>query len=140
MSSETPFLGSGWHFPPAFNRSDRSVLRSHDREDIEQSLEILLGTRKGERIMRPDYGCNLDDMTFESFNLSLKTYLADVVKTAILYYEPRIEPLSITIDETHIYEGKLLIEIDYKIRATNSRFNMVYPFYLEEGTEIETRR
>ena len=89
--------------------------------------------------MRPDYGCNLDEMVFESFNLSLKTYLADMVETAILYHEPRIEPLEITIDDSFIYEGRLMIEIDYIIRATNSRFNMVYPFYLEEGTEIQSR-
>lgn len=133
------FLGRGWGFPPAFDRAGRHAVMTGGREDIERSIEILLGTRKGERVMRPDYGCNLDEMVFESFNLSLKTYLEDMVKTAILYHEPRIEPLEISIDDTFIYEGRLMIEIDYMIRATNSRFNMVYPFYLEEGTETESR-
>jgi len=133
------FLGRGWGFPPSFNRAENKAEMTSDREDIERSLEILLGTRKGERVMRPDYGCNLDEMVFESFNLSMKTYLADMVETAILYHEPRIEPLEINIDDSFIYEGRLMIEIDYLIRATNSRFNMVYPFYLEEGSEIQSR-
>jgi phage baseplate assembly protein W len=133
------FLGRGWGFPPSFDKSDQQAEMTSNREDIERSLEILLGTRKGERVMRPDYGCNLDEMVFESFNLSMKTYLADMVETAILYHEPRIEPLEIKIDDSFIYEGRVLIEIDYMIRATNSRFNMVYPFYLEEGTEIQSR-
>lgn len=131
------FLGRGWSFPPAFDRSGHSVDMTEGSVDIERSLEILLGTRKGERILRPDYGCNLDEMVFESFNQSLKTYLADLVETAILYHEPRIEPLEIKIDETFIYEGRLMIEIEYLVRATNSRFNKVFPFYLEEGTEIQ---
>lgn len=133
------FLGRGWDFPPTFNKTEQKTELTSDRQDIERSLEILLGTRKGERVMRPDYGCNLDEMVFESFNLSTKTYMADMVKTAILYHEPRIEPLEINIDDSFIYEGRLLIEINYIIRATNSRFNMVYPFYLEEGTEIQSR-
>lgn len=133
------FLGRGWDFPPVFDKSGRLTEMTHGREDIERSLEILLGTRKGERVMRPDYGCNLDEMVFESFNLSLKTYLADLVETAILYHEPRIEPLNIKIDESFIHEGRLMIEIDYLVRSTNSRFNKVFPFYLEEGTEIQSR-
>lgn len=139
MESKKKFLGSGWSFPPAFNRSDQSVALTSDREDIEHSLEILLGTRKGERVMRPLYGCNLDEMVFESFNLSLKTYMSNLVETAILYNEPRIEPLLITIDDSFIHEGRLMIEIEYLIRTTNSRYNMVYPFYIEEGTEIQSQ-
>ena len=137
--NEKEFLGRGWDFPPAFNKTEKKTDMTSGRRDIERSLEILLGTRKGERVMRPGYGCNLDEMVFESFNLSTKTYLADIVETAILYHEPRIEPLEINIDDSFIYEGRLMIEIDYIIRSTNSRFNMVYPFYLEEGTEIQSR-
>jgi|AntRauTorcE11897_2_1112592.scaffolds.fasta_scaffold11721_3 phage baseplate assembly protein W len=137
--SEKEFLGRGWDFPPSFDKTERKAVMTSGQKDIERSLEILLGTRKGERVMRPDYGCNLDEMVFESFNLSMKTYLADMVETAILYHEPRIEPMNITIDDSFIYEGRLMIEIDYIIRATNSRFNMVYPFYLQEGTEIQSR-
>jgi phage baseplate assembly protein W len=138
MSSNKDFLGRGWGFPPQFKQSEKKVGMTQGNEDIEKSLEILLGTRKGERVLMPDYGCNLDEMVFETFNQSLKTYLADMVKSAILYYEPRIEPLQVTIDESFINEGRLMIEIEFLVRATNSRFNKVYPFYLEEGTEIQS--
>lgn len=138
MSSNKDFLGRGWGFPPQFKQSGKKVGMTQGNEDIEKSLEILLGTRKGERVLMPDYGCNLDEMVFETFNQSLKTYLADMVKSAILYYEPRIEPLQVTIDESFINEGRLMIEIEFLVRATNSRFNKVYPFYLEEGTEIQS--
>lgn len=131
------FLGRGWSFPPVFMKSGRKVVMTEGYEDIEKSLEILLGTRKGERVLRPDYGCNLDEMVFETFNESVKTYMADMVETAILYHEPRIEPLNITINDSFVYEGRLLIEIEFLVRTTNSRFNKVYPFYLEEGTDIQ---
>ncbi|NAS14302.1 GPW/gp25 family protein [Poritiphilus flavus] len=136
MKSERPFTGTGWSFPPAFSKTEKKVLLTSDREDIEKSLEILLGTIKGERVMQPSFGCNLDEMVFESFNLTMKNYLMDLISTAILYHEARIEPLKISIDESTILEGKVLIVIDYIIRASNSRFNMVYPFYINEGTEI----
>jgi len=87
--------------------------------------------------MHPSYGCNLDEMLFESYNLTIKNYLIDLVKTAILFYEPRIEPTKIGINESFILEGKVLIEIEYLVRSTNSRFNMVYPYYINEGIEIQ---
>ena len=136
MDNEVKFLGRGWSFPPEFDRSQQQVKMATGQEDIEQSIEILLGTIKGERIMRPDYGSNMDEMVFESFDQSLKTYLKDSIGTAILYHEPRINPLRIEINENEIYDGKILIEIEYTIRATNSRHNMVYPFYIDEGTEV----
>ncbi len=136
MENNQDFLGKGWAFPPEFDRKKKKVKMVTGREDIEQSLGILLETVKGERVMHPHYGSNLEGMVFESLDQSLKTYLAHSIETAILYHEPRIEPLRIELNENKIYEGKLLIEIEYRIKATNSRFNMVYPFYLEEGTEI----
>jgi hypothetical protein len=136
MGNNQDFLGKGWAFPPEFDRKKKKVKMVTGREDIEQSLGILLETVKGERVMLPHYGSNLEGMVFESLDQSLKTYLAHSIETAILYHEPRIEPLRIELNENKIYEGKLLIEIEYRIKATNSRFNMVYPFYLEEGTEI----
>lgn len=136
MKNERPFTGTGWSFPPTFEKREGKVLLTSDKEDIERSLEILLGTIKGERIMLPSYGCNLDEMIFESFNLTIKNYMIDLIQTAILYHEPRIELKKISIDESFITDGRLLIELDYIIRSSNSRFNMVYPFYIEEGTDI----
>ncbi len=136
MNTERTFTGRGWGFPVSFSKANASVDMTSDRLDIERSLEILLGTVKGERVMRPSFGCNLDAMIFETFNLTVRNILIDLVKTAILYHEPRIELSSVSIDDSAIVEGRVMIEIEYIVRSTNSRFNMVYPFYREEGSEI----
>ncbi|NTW51000.1 MAG: GPW/gp25 family protein [Chlorobiaceae bacterium] len=136
MSSEQAFLGRGWGFPPEFTRPSKSVGMLEDEHDIESSLEILLSTRLGERVMQPNYGCNMDEMVFESMNLTMLTYLKDLVENAILYFENRIELEGLDIDTSQDSEGLLLITIDYRVRSTNSRFNYVYPFYKNEGTNL----
>lgn len=135
METNNSFLGRGWGFPPEFNRGSKAVKMLEDEADIKSSLEILLSTRLGERVMVPGYGCNLDELLFNPLNLTLKTFVVDLIKTAILYHEPRIDVNKINIDPTNELEGVLLINIDYTIRTTNSRKNMVYPFYKEEGNE-----
>lgn len=136
METKQSFLGTGWSFPPEFRKETKSVKMLQDEADINSSLEILLSTRLGERVMVPDYGCNLNELLFKPLNLTLKTYIIDLIKTAILYHEARIDVSKITIDSTNELAGELLITIDYIIRATNSRKNMVFPFYKEEGTEL----
>ena len=136
MGTNKSFLGRGWGFPPEFDKSTRAVSMIHDEADIMGSLEILLSTRLGERIMLPGYGCNLDELVFENLNLTLKTYVVDLIKTAILYHEPRIDVNKISINPAQELEGVLLISIDYTVRSTNSRKNMVYPFYIDEGSEL----
>jgi phage baseplate assembly protein W len=130
------FLGTGWSFPPAFGNRDGQVKMLSDVEDIQSSLEILLTTRPGERVMRPDYGCNLDELLFEPLTTTFKTYIKDLVSTAILYYEPRIEVNNIDLDDTGELEGRIVISIDYTVSATNTRFNFVFPFYKKEGTDL----
>lgn len=106
-------------------------------EDIGQSLHILLSTSLGERVMQPKYGCNLSDYQFESMNAGLLSYLADLIERAILYFEPRIEVENITItsqDSPELLEGILRISVDYLIVNSNTRFNYVYDFYLNEAT------
>jgi hypothetical protein len=107
-----------------------------DEADIKSSLEILLSTRQGERVMLPGYGCNLDEMIFEPLTTTFKTYIKDLINTAILYYEPRISVNNIDLDDTGELEGRIIISIDYTVRSTNSRFNFVYPFYKNEATEL----
>lgn len=136
MEDKKSFLGSGWSFPPRFLDSAEGLELSHDDQDIAESIYILLSTTPGERVMNPDYGCNLHSMVFSSINASMKTQVEDLISTAILYYEPRINLVSIVIDDTGQLEGKLDISITYEIKGTNSRKNMVYPFYLTEGTDI----
>ena len=113
----------------------QKVKMLEDETDIKSSLEILLSTRLGERIMVPGYGCNLDELMFKPLNLTLKTFVVDLIKTAILYHEPRIDADKIDVFNSNDTEGLLLINISYIVRATNSRKNMVYPFYKEEGSE-----
>lgn len=104
-----------------------------DEEDIQQSLQILLTTRHGERVMQPEYGCNLDVLLFEPVNTTLVTFVKDLIEKAILYHEPRIDLKTIAIKTDQILEGLLLIELEYVIRSTNSRYNYVFPFYLTEA-------
>jgi uncharacterized protein len=131
------FLGRGWSFPPSFNPASQQVEMTENEEDIRKSLEILLQTAVGERIMQPKFGCNLEEYLFESMDTATKTILKDKVETAILYFEPRIEVKKIILDDSRQMEGVVLIEIEYIIRATNSRFNFVFPFYRNEGTELD---
>jgi uncharacterized protein len=130
------FLGTGWSFPPTFDSSLNTVLMTSDEADIQLSIQILLATRKGERVMVPDYGCNLDEMVFEPITTTFKTYISEMIRTAILYYESRIDLNSVQIDDSQQASGIILIVLDYTVRTTNSRFNFVYPYYKSEGTEI----
>lgn len=106
--------------------------------DIQSSLDILLSTMLGERVMQPRYGCDMRDLLFESVNTSLKALMADRVKTALLFFEPRIETEKIDILTDNSLEGLIQIEIVYRVRSTNSRMNYVFPFYRNEGTEIQS--
>lgn len=130
------FLGRGWSFPPTFNRGRPGVEMLEDEADIASSLQILLTTALGERTMLPQYGCNLDELVFESLDTRMKTLMADKVETAILYYEARIETESVLLDDSRQLEGVILIEVTYRVKSTNSRFNFVFPFYKLEGTDI----
>ena len=129
MLSADVFIGTGWSFPPTFDKASAAVLTTSGVEDIQRSLEIIFTTALGERIMNPSFGCALDDMVFEAMNTSKLTYIENLLRTAILYHEPRIEAdlIALTPDQA---EGILWIQVDYTVRTTNSRFNFVYPFYL----------
>ncbi len=138
MATERSFLGSGWSFPPEFNREASVVKIVNEIDDIQESLNILLTTSLGERVMQPQYGCNLLDFQFEPTNNSLLSYLKDLVENAILIYEPRIvvENIEITPAESFdLIEGRLRISIDYEVSETNSRYNFVYDFYLQEADQ-----
>ena len=137
--SEQAFLGTGWQFPPRFSAASGKVLMSHSEQDIQDSLKVLLGTTQGERFLVPSYGLNLQDQLFESFNVTARNLLTDKIKRNLLVYESRINVLGVALDESVLNEGKLLIQIDYIVRASNSRFNLVYPYYLHDGTEVSPR-
>ncbi len=137
MAGDTSFLGRGWHFPPSFTDNGRDVLQVSDEEDIQQSLQILLATAQGERVMLEDFGCDLNRFVFEEMDRSLGNSLTSFIKTAFLRYEPRIELEKVETEASGDVEGLLLIHVVYRVLATNSRFNLVYPFYLNEGTGVQ---
>jgi phage baseplate assembly protein W len=131
------FLGTGWSFPPSFEKSSGEVNMTSGEDDIQSSLHILLTTRMGERVMQPTYGCNLDELVFESLSSTTRSYIRDLVKTAILYFEPRIKLNKVDLDDSRDLEGVILISVDYTVRTTNTRFNYVFPYYINEGTDIK---
>jgi len=132
---EYTFLGRGWAFPPQFNKLTGTVEMLSNEDDIKNSLQVLLSTRVGERIMQPAYGCNMDVLLFEPINESLISYIRDLVFTSIYYFEPRVNPEDVTVQASE-EEGTILITVEYTVRSTNSRNNLVFPFYLNEGTLV----
>ncbi len=133
------FLGTGWSFPPTFKNQLATIEMVASENDIFQSLQILLTTQINERIMRSDFGCDLSALLYESITVTLLTKIKGIIENAILKYEPRIDLLEVdfTSGETESNAGIINIEITYKIRATNSRKNYVFPYYLEEGTFVK---
>lgn len=136
MNTSEIFLGEGWSFPPHFDKKTGELVTTSGIVDINKSLEILLSTRLGERIMLPNYGCNLEELLFQPLDVTLKTYIIELIKIAILYYEPRIDTQTVSLDTINELSGEILIHIEYVVRITNSRANMVFPFYKTEGTEV----
>lgn len=135
--SEKSFLGKGWSFPPTFDKKLGDVKMVTMEEDIRQSLEIYFSTKLGERIMRNDYGCFLHSQVFELANENLIQGLSKELERSINEFEPRILITEIKASKAESTEGLIEINISYEIRATNNRSNIVFPFYLNEGTSIK---
>lgn len=135
-NASKPYLGRGWGFPPAFDRDTHELRMVEEEVDIRESLFILLSTVRGERVMLPDYGAGLHARVFDGTDKTTLTHLKSQVADAILFFEPRIRLEEISIDPKESVDGRLLIHLSYFIPATNSRSNMVYPFYRREGTDL----
>lgn len=129
------FIGTGWSFPPTFNDLTGSVEMVSGKTDIEQSLHILLTTALGERVMQPTYGAGMEPLLFEPLNASLAALMEKTIRQAILDHEPRVRLEQVRLD-VQAEEGLVLIDIQYVIPSVNTRNNFVFPFYLEEGTEL----
>ncbi|WP_100630274.1 GPW/gp25 family protein [Algoriphagus formosus] len=134
--STKTFLGNGWAFPPAFEMDSKWVAMVSAEEDIQQSIRIILGTIPSERVMDPKFGCDLLSFVFETDDPTYLTLLRDTISDSLLYYEPRIKVKEIRFGKEKLHEGILLIYIDYTVIITNSRTNMVYPYYFKEGTNL----
>jgi phage baseplate assembly protein W len=132
MTGERSFLGTGWTFPVTLDTTGEIALVSGD-EDVHQAVRIILGTALGERAMRPSYGAGLEALTYEPLNTATIALARHRVEQALIRYEPRIDLLEVRADAARRDSGRLDISIDYRVRATNTFYNLVYPFYLIEG-------
>ena len=138
METDKSFLGRGWGFPPEFDGGSGGARMVAGEDDIAESLRILMDTSPGERVMQPAYGCGLKTLVFENVTESALAVVKDTIRRAILFFEPRISLENIETDASQATEGVLILTLVYTVRTTNTRSNMVYPFYFLEGTNIRT--
>jgi hypothetical protein len=135
MAAEDRFIGRGWSFPPRFEASGSgpaargAVVMAEGIEDIREALRVLVSTALGERLMRPEFGCSLHERVFHPMNASMLSYVEALVRGAILYHEPRIDAERVEV--TARVDGVLDIHVGFSVRGANSRFNLVFPYYLE---------
>ncbi|MFH1373536.1 MAG: GPW/gp25 family protein [bacterium] len=130
------FLGTGWSYPPEFTPENGEVVMTSDEADIEASLRILFGTTVGERFLNPKYNLDMHEILFEPMSTTMKTLVKDRIATSILVYEPRINLVSLELDTSAQYEGIISILVEYEVCATNSRYNLVYPFFTGDSSEV----
>ncbi len=127
------FLGVGWAFPPCVEKDGHVCLAVYE-DDIQQAIRIILGTDPGERVMRPDFGAGLSDFVFEPLDTTTMNLVKTRVREALVAWEPRIDVLNVSVTADPKTYNQLLIAMTYMVRATNTQFNLVYPFFLQEGS------
>lgn len=127
------FLGRGWAMPVALDDRTGLVASVAYEEDIRQSIRIILETAPGERVMRPNFGCGIHEMVFTALDSTTIQRIKSVVEDALRRCEARIDVINIEVDEDATVEGRLLVEIEYRVRKTNQLGNLVFPFYFREG-------
>ncbi|MEN8228460.1 MAG: GPW/gp25 family protein [Bacteroidota bacterium] len=132
MADDNQFLGRGWSFPPAFDKTKKGVVMLEGEADIKSSLEIILSTEIGERVMRPTFGWKRDGWLFESLTTTSATAIQKEIENALLIFEPRIDLNAVKLRPVDKSSGKIEIFIEYTVRSTNARGNLVFPFYLRE--------
>ncbi len=134
--SSNAFLGRGWCFPPSFDLTNGEIEMVSGECDIDQSLRILLATMPGERVMDPTFGCGIKAMVFDTINATLVARIKKRITDAVLFFESRVNLHGVTVDEKDQLEGVLQVTLDYSVISTNTRRNLVYPFYILEGTDV----
>lgn len=133
---EGTFLGTGWSFPPTFDKGSRSVRMVGEEEDIAQALKLILSTAYGERAMRPYFGSNVSMINFRSMDSNAINELRNYVEQSVLQFEPRVTLHEVDVDQEEVYDGILRIKLDYTVRKINVRTNIVFPYYFKEGTNV----
>ncbi len=131
---ERDFLGRGWSFPVRVDAATGRVRMSAFEEDIKEAIRVILQTRKGERALRPDFGTGVYEYAFREMDAGTLTLVEMEVRDALVRWEPRITDISVRCVPEDALEGRLSVHVAYTVRATNSPFNQVYPFYLSEGS------
>jgi phage baseplate assembly protein W len=132
----TEIIGSGLAFPLQVDRRGGIAL-AHDEQDIDQAIQLILGTAPGERPMRPEFGCGVHDFVFDTIDAGTIGRMEEAIRSALSRWEPRIEVRSVEFDVSQSVEGVLTIDIGYTLRATNTDRNLVYPFYVIPAEEME---
>ncbi|GEP96029.1 GPW/gp25 family protein [Chitinophaga cymbidii] len=132
MANEKAFLGKGWSFPPVFDKFEKEVVMLEAEESVRSSISLLLSTELGERVMQPAFGWKRDRWLFESLSTSSATAIEKEIETALLMYEPRVNLNEVRVLPDAMESGKISIRVDYTVRSTNKRNNLVFPFYLTE--------
>jgi phage baseplate assembly protein W len=130
------FLGKGWSFPPVFDKLNLGVRMDENDQDIQSSIRIILNTYPGERLMQPNFGCTLFRMNFESVDKGSITQIGEIIRVALLHYEPRILFENVEVVENNVNEGVIILRLIYKVIITNTRSNIVFPYYILEGTNL----
>lgn len=126
------FLGTGWKFPIQVDEATGRIMTSRYEEDIQEAIRIIVMTGKGERVMRPDFGCGLREYLFQGLDYETVTQMRGEIEEALTGWEPRITDVEVDVIPD---DGKMLIHVSYVVRSTNNPFNLVFPYYLTEGTE-----
>jgi phage baseplate assembly protein W len=133
MDEQKDFLGRGWAMPVSVDQQSGLIATAEYEEDIRQAIRIILETAPGERVMRPGFGCGIHDLVFEAVDSTALQRIRSEVEEALRRYEARIDVLDVAADEDASAEGKLLVELEYRVRRTNQVGNLVFPFYYREG-------
>lgn len=129
------FLGKGWKFPVGVDPATGRVLSASSEEDIQEAVRMILLTGKGERMMRPEFGCNLRGFAFDHMDYTTQTQMEREAQEALIRWEPRITDVQVRMEQDPGEDGRLLIHVSYVVRATNNPYNLVYPYYINEGLE-----
>ncbi len=126
------FLGEGISFPIRVDKNTGKMVTSMEEENIREAIRIILNTRKGERIRNPHFGCGIWDYAFSTMDYTSLSAMKREVEEALVAFEPRIEEVSVDVEPKET-KGCVMVHISYVVRSTNNPFNMVFPFYLDEG-------
>jgi phage baseplate assembly protein W len=130
------FLGTGWSFPPTFHAGGAALAVVDGPDNVHKSIALLLHTRPGERPMQEDYGCALDEALFGELDQQLVNRIQELIRDAVLHHEPRVAVTGLDVTPDKDDPGVLRVRLDYTIRGENTRYNLVFPFYLKEATSV----